>query len=225
MRRKEKYILLCILIAVISVCTGCGKEQVLPDIITGNGTIKHADNHTEENKEKIREAVNIKEKYVAQIVRILEQAEPGCKIISAEESGEMDGGYLVYVETESGGRYLVNTATYGEIGNITDEKTGKMIYPSEDIPEEEDDSFYVNASDINTALMMSKGMPKESAQAIAEVLIHAAANECISRIEGYDPDKQDIRIKVTMDTGKVFYITYTEESEWNVTISDQDFLD
>lgn len=223
MGKKKKHIILCMLITAVIICSGCGK-QLLPDIITGNGLIKPAGSYTEENREKIREAVNIKEKYVAQIVRILEQAEPGCKIISAEENGEMDGGYLIHVETESGRRYLVNTATYGEIGNITDEKTGKMIYPSEDIPEE-DDSPYTNSEDINIAIMMSEGMPKESAQAIEEVLIHAAANECISRIEGYDPDKQDIRIKVTMDTGKVFYITYTEENEWNVTISDQDFLD
>ena len=223
MRKKKKHIILCMLITAAIICSGCGK-QPLPDIITGNDFVKHAGSYTEENKEKIREAVNIKEKYVAQIVRILEQAEPGCKIISAEETGEMDGGYLICVETESGGRYLVNTATYGEIGNITDEKTGKMIYPSEDIPKEDDD-YYINSEDINIALMMSEGMPKESAQAIEEVLIHAAANECISRIEGYDPDKQDIRIKVTMDTGKVFYITYTEENEWNATISDQDFLD
>lgn len=170
------------------------------------------------NKKMLKEAVNIKEKYVDQIVRLLEEIEPGCRFLSAEETGELDGGYLIDIKTYAG-EYIVNTSTDGEIGNITDKDTGKMLYPSAQYPGEDDDSDEPIATDVNTSFLMEKGISKENARKIAEAVDHAAPNELFNRIEGYDPNENDIKFTVYMETGKIFYVTVTEEDGWNATIS------
>ena len=219
MRKQFLITGLCVFLAAGSVISGCGKHEGL---YAGNEIgFKYED----ENRKKIDDAVKIKDEYTDQIIQLLEKIEPGCRIVSAEETGEIDGGYLIEIKTESGNEYTVNTATDGMIGNITDKKTGKMLYPSDSLPEKKDDADFVNSMDINTAFLMAKGISKENAQKIAEVIDHGAPNEVINRIEGYDPDTKDIRIIIYMETGKKFYVTVKEEDEWNATISDKDFCD
>lgn len=172
------------------------------------------------NKKMINEAVNIKEQHVDEIVRLLEEIEPGCRFLSVEETGELDGGYLIDIKTYSGNEYTVNTSTDGEIGNITNKNTGEMLYPSDQYPGEDDDSDEPIAADVNTSFLMEKGISKENARKIAEAVDHAAPNELIDRVEGYNPSEIDIKITVYMETGKIFYVTVTEEDGWNATILD-----
>ena len=141
MRKQFLITGLCVFLAAGSVISGCGKHEGL---YAGNEIgFKYED----ENRKKIDDAVKIKDEYTDQIIQLLEKIEPGCRIVSAEETGEIDGGYLIEIKTESGNEYTVNTATDGMIGNITDKKTGKMLYPSDSLPEEEDDAEGTEAAE------------------------------------------------------------------------------
>ena len=144
--------------------------------------------------------------------------------ISTYDPNDREGIFLTfrYRDTESGNEYLINTFTDGSGANIKNKETGEILYSSDAVSEERD--HMRNTWDINTALLMSKGMPEDNAEDIADAVKRAAPDEVIGRIEGYDPDTEDIEIKVTMETGKVFYITAKEEDDWKVRLSYEDEL-
>ena len=216
MRERLVLIAVCVLMAAGCILSGCGRRSG-----QGGGGATGPE-YRAENKKKIQNAVKIKEKYEDRIIDALEEIEPGYRIVSAEETGELGGGYLIDVKTESGNEYLINTFTDGSGANIKNKETGEILYSSDAVSEERD--HMRNTWDINTALLMSKGMPEDNAEDIADAVKRAAPDEVIGRIEGYDPDTEDIEIKVTMETGKVFYITAKEEDDWKVRLSYEDEL-
>ena len=212
MKNKAIVTVLCALMAVGSFTAGCGMYE------------KYAGNeisykYKDKNIKMIGRVVKVQSEYIDQLIALLEKIEPGCRITSMENADELDRVSVISIKTENGKEYIVSIFKDGGVGNIADRTTGDMLFPSDWLPRE-DDADYPIATDVNTGFLMIKGISKENAQKIAEVVDHGAPNALIDGIEGYDPDRKDIKIVVYMETGKAFHVTVMEENEWNATITD-----
>ena len=174
--------------------------------------------YTEENKKMLNEAVKIKDKYAGQIVKQLEKLEPGCRFVKVYETGELDGGLLICVITDSGKQYGVNTSTSGELANITDMSTGEMLYAAS--IEDEDDEEYIDYRAMNEDMLTTYGIESgrvsaEEAGKAAEWLNRVAPGELITNFTISATDEGKL-FHVVTDTGKVFNITVLETGDVRV---------
>lgn len=204
--------ILCAVMTAAAILSGCGKRE---DYAGNEISYKYKD----ENTKMIAKTIESKEEYINQAISLLEKIEPGCRIISADKVDELERGSIIRIQTEEGSEYMISIFTDGGVGNIADKNTGETLFPSDQLPRD-DDADSPLPMDINTGFLMIKGISKENAQKIAEVLDHGAPNGLISEIDGYKPENKDIRIVVHMETGKAFLVTVLDENERNATISD-----
>lgn len=182
---------------------------------------EHHYEYAKENEKMLKTAVKINDKYAGRIIDLFEQFEPGCRFVSVEDSGELDGGIRLYITTDSGKRYSVNTSTNGELANITDLDTGKMLYPSGEPSEEDDeDDSYVDIRSINKDMLATCGIEqgsftKQDAEKVEEGLNRAAPGELIKGLSVEVSDGNKI-FHIETDTGKAFDITIDQDGDTSV---------